>query len=257
MREHSPAHHRANRRHLTLGVLLSLLVHSTTLAALIVAQYEPPWPIGKEGGETRALEVRYGEPREASTPIAQAETPSAGPPETRTVTDVSEVTDDLVRDRLVEVADKANAASTEENWASLERLTQQLNQVSTAASVDQMAAALQRITGTKPRAQRPAEQPVAGEFDHVTAQLHDVRRLPQDPGDWRYVAVLLDAEGRTMEVELDAVAGEQLYVTLERIKANPLLEQVYRQIAIPLFDRLLGGLKHSSPAKKEEAEVPH
>jgi hypothetical protein len=212
--------------------------------------------IGQDGGDARALHVRYGGPHESSPRIAQAEPPSDRAPETRTITGVPEVTDELVRERLAEVADKARAASPEENRANLDRLTKQLTQASTAASIDQVAGSLQRWTGTKPRAQRPAEQPVAGEFDHDTAQLHDVRRLPQDSGGWRYVAVLLDAEGRTMEVELDATVGEQLYSTLEKIKANPLLEQVYRQIAMPLFDQLLGGLKRPGPAKNATAEGP-
>jgi hypothetical protein len=35
---------------------------------------------------------------------------------------------------------------------------------------------------------------------------------------------------------------------MQRIKANPLLEQVYRQIAMPLFDQMLGAMKQAAAA---------
>ena len=51
-------------------------------------------------------------------------------------------------------------------------------------------------------------------------------------------SVLLDAAGRTRETELTAAEGEQLYKTWELIKANPLLEKVYRGIVMQLLDKL-------------------
>jgi hypothetical protein len=59
----------------------------------------------------------------------------------------------------------------------------------------------------------------------------------------------LDAQGRTVEVEMGQSDGERMYVTMERIKANPLLERVYRQIVMPVIDQLL------TAAKKAESGV--
>ena len=104
-----------------------------------------------------------------------------------------------------------------------------------------MAGSLQQLDRDETAGSAAGGAAGRGEFDHDTAELHDVQ--PAAAGS-RWLALprcaLLDAEGRTLEVDVDPAAGEQLYVTLEKIKANPLLEQVYRQIAMPLFDQLLG-----------------
>ena len=63
------------------------------------------------------------------------------------------------------------------------------------------------------------------------------------------MTVLLDAEGRTLEVEVSEQEGKPIYETMQRIKANPLLEQVYRQIVMPLLDQLMAGVKQAQAAK--------
>jgi hypothetical protein len=76
-----------------------------------------------------------------------------------------------------------------------------------------------------------------------------VKRGTTPQGTWRYVAVLLDARGRTMEVELNDRDGEVLYALMQRLKANPLLERVYRRIAMPIFDQLLKAADRTSQEK--------
>jgi hypothetical protein len=56
--------------------------------------------------------------------------------------------------------------------------------------------------------------------------------------------VLLDALGRTWEVELSEAEGAPLYELMQRIKRSPLLESVYRRIAMPLLDQILGKAKN-------------
>jgi hypothetical protein len=105
--------------------------------------------------------------------------------------------------------------------------------------VDQIAASLKGWLGTSERATRPADEPVAGDFDFSTAQLHDVRR--DDSGDAiRYTAILLDAAGRTTESELTPAEGESVYRVMQLMKDNPLLERVYRGVVLSLLDKLMG-----------------
>ena len=65
-----------------------------------------------------------------------------------------------------------------------------------------------------------------------------MRREGEDAATYRYVAVLLDAEGRQMDQELETEDGEKLYRTFQLIKKNPLLEKVYRQVVMGLLDKL-------------------
>lgn len=81
------------------------------------------------------------------------------------------------------------------------------------------------------------------EFDFQTAQLHDVKRIPAtDPrsgSTWQYEGVLLDAEGRTQQIPLSETEGAPLFEIWQRIRSSPLLESVYRQLAMPLLDQLI------------------
>lgn len=151
------------------------------------------------------------------------------------------MTDNMVQARVDAAVAKAAGRSAPENLDRLDQMSQRLNQVSSPSSVGELAGVFQQFVGSKQRAHQPVEPSTPGEFDHGTAQFHDVKRYAKEPHGWRYVAVLLDAAGRTIEVDMDELEGERAYVTLERIKTNPLLEQVYRQILMPLLDKMLGG----------------
>ena len=55
------------------------------------------------------------------------------------------------------------------------------------------------------------------------------------------------AEGITDEVDIDPETGEQLYRTMRLIKANPLLEKVYRKIVMGIMDSVLPKLDSDTP----------
>jgi hypothetical protein len=143
-----------------------------------------------------------------------------------------------VRQRLFAAAAEADEASAEENLRRLENLSGKLNRVSSEQTVDEMAVKFHQWLGTKKRAQQPADA-AAGEFDSTTAQYHDVRREKNADGTVRYLAVLVDAEGRTMTVELEEADGESAYRTMQLLKANPLAEMVYRRILMSLLDKVI------------------
>lgn len=144
----------------------------------------------------------------------------------------------IVQRRVERAIADARQLDAPEQLDRLRQLSGQLNEVSSEPSLDQLTGQLQRWLGTKARATRPAEGPVAGPFDMTTAQIHDVRREEVNDGEFRYVAILLDDAGRKMETELDESDGAQLYRTFELIKTNPLLEKVYRQVVMSLLDKL-------------------
>lgn len=137
---------------------------------------------------------------------------------------------------------EAQQLPVEDQLAQLERRAAELNRVSTAESVERMAQAISGLLGTKPRAEQPVDQPAGGkpegEFDFNTAQLHDVRREMLESGEVRYGTVLVDAQGRRFETEVDAATGEQLLKVFNIMRGNPLLEKVYRRVVMGLLDQL-------------------
>jgi hypothetical protein len=144
-----------------------------------------------------------------------------------------------VQARVMQEIAAAERASPEDQYQRLVRLTDTLNEVGTEESVEEATAALAKLLNTKPRATEPAAEPPPGEFDLDTAQLYDVKRSDNGRGGFRYTAVLLDADGRTLESELTEAEGEQLFRTFELMKANPLLARVYRGVVMSLLDKIL------------------
>ena len=152
-----------------------------------------------------------------------------------------------VQARVASEIAAAEEASQEDQFRRLERLTGTLNDVASDQSVKEATARLSQLLNTKPRATEPAAEPPPGEFDVNTAQLYDVKRSDNGRGGYDYVAVLLDAEGRTLDSALTEAEGQQLFRTFELMKANPLLAQVYRGVVMSLLDKLLRPTTGGSP----------
>jgi hypothetical protein len=211
------------------ALAVSAIVHGIVLGGLLLGSVRR-WHV--ESWEAREARVLY-----VSAADGQAE--EAAGAETVVASGASRMPDAAVQDRIEEAADQARQRSDQENLERLKRLGEGLNDVSSDASIDRMAGALHRMLGTKRRADQPAAEPVGGGFDFDTAQFHDVRREVTDEGTWRYWTTLIDARGRLFEVEMSAEEGPRVYETMQRIKQNPLLERVYRKIAMPLLDQML------------------
>lgn len=150
---------------------------------------------------------------------------------------------------LAEIA-RSEQLSDDEQLARLKSLTGQLNRISNDDSVAAVTGQLAALLGTEARAGQPAAEPTNGDFDFDTAQVHDVKRSEREPGQFEYVAVLLDANGRTLETPLSPAEGAQLFKVMELVKSNPLLEHIYRGLAMSLLDKLL------KPAANESLPAP-
>jgi hypothetical protein len=144
-----------------------------------------------------------------------------------------------VQRRMLDELAAAEKLSTSQQQERLAQLAGQLERISSAESVAAISSKLAGLLGSAPRATQPAAGPVGGAFDHESAQLHDVKRSENLAGGYDYIAVLLDSSGRTLESALSQAEGEQLYKTFQIIKANPLLERVYRGVVMSLLDKLM------------------
>jgi hypothetical protein len=146
-----------------------------------------------------------------------------------------------VAEELLRSVRQADAQSAEEKLAELQTLSQRLEVVSSAESVGDVSDTLGKLMGQTPRATAPVAAVPEGPFDFTSGQVHDVRKETDAAGNVTYIAIMLDSAGRTMEVELDAAAGEQAFRTMQIVKANPLLERVYRGVVMGLIDKMLEG----------------
>jgi hypothetical protein len=90
------------------------------------------------------------------------------------------------------------------------------------------------------RASAPVASAVIEEFDVATAQIHEVQRESDGGSGYIYTLVMVDAKGVTQQIDIDPQNGERLYKTMKLIKANPLLERIYRGILMGILDQVLG-----------------
>jgi hypothetical protein len=142
-------------------------------------------------------------------------------------------------DRSIE---QSKQRSSEDNLDRLNQLSRDLRRNSRSQNIDEMAEFLGGML-TK-RVSTPVADSEARPFDADTAQLHDVLKSEGTDGKTQYIAVMIDAHGVLRSVEMDAETGKQLYRTMQLIRSNPLLEQVYRKIVMGILDQVL---KDSSP----------
>jgi len=226
------------------AILISVVVHVVVLG-LVIAFPLRSYVTAKKADSEMASESATGSgptsPPQASPPTAPPEEEAFKP----------KTPDELAFEQLTKTLSE-NDKSEEENLDELDRLTKKLDRFSSEKSVDDMTAKVQKLAGVEGRETKPSDAPPEGAFDFDTAQVHDVTRAKDEKGNWTYEAVMVDAEGRTQNASLDAATGESLHKTMQTVKANPLLEKVYRQMAMPILDNLI---KAKEAAAKAASEV--
>lgn len=137
-------------------------------------------------------------------------------------------------DRSIQSSQKR---SSEDNLDRLSQLSRDLRRNSRPQSIDEMAEFLGGLTSK--RVANPVDDSDSRSFEVKTAQLHDVLKSEGTDGQAQYTAVMIDAHGVLRSVDMDAETGKQLYRTMQLIRSNPLLEQVYRKIVMGILDQVL------------------
>lgn len=185
--------------------------------------------LAEEAVDINHLEAAQADPRWTMLPEADFEARSA---------EEKEAASSFLSQQVMREVQKSTAGSDEDALARGRLLASQQNRISTEESTADINAFLGKLLNTGERATAPAKEPIAGEFDLNSAQLHDVRREMLEDGKFKYIAVLIDPAGRTQETEMPAAEGESAFKTFELIKQNPLLERVYRGVVMSLLDKM-------------------
>ncbi|HYW78937.1 MAG TPA: hypothetical protein VE890_05135 [Thermoguttaceae bacterium] len=221
-----------SKRYLNGGLIVSLLVHVAVVIALVIYR---PWQQEKPA-------VDSAQPGAAASPDMTDAAAAKNPLELR-AQPIPSSTADQVAAKLAESIEQSEQLTEEDNLDELDEQIRRLKQVASEESINQLSDRFQGWLKTRPRATAPAETPagttIEGHLDSATAQLLDVKRTRLEGGAWTYQAVLIDARGRTMEAPMEPADGERAFRTLQLLKASPLAESLYRQITLPLLDKML------------------
>ena len=127
--------------------------------------------------------------------------------------------------------------STDSPTHDMQQFIQQNLQAAITQANDQSAE--QNLDRLDELASRPSAEPVAGTFDSDTGQINDVIRKPKEPEGYIYVAIMVDSQGREMEVELSGPEAKQAFETFEKIKRYPFLDAIYRNVVMSLLDGMM------------------
>jgi hypothetical protein len=138
---------------------------------------------------------------------------------------------------------RSQQQSRDKNLSELDKMSKTLDSVSSGAAVDDVTSSVQRWMGLPSRESTSQAETRMEDFDINSAQLHDVKRRSSDKG---YTAVLIDAQGKTVEIELTEAEGREPFALMQRIKANPFLGKIYRRVAMPLLDSLIQSAREQS-----------
>lgn len=185
-------------------------------------------------------------------PVTQSAPEPELPAEPEVVPLPGEKAADTVARVLEEQTQAAAARTDEENLTALEEQGERLKKVSSEETIDQIADQFHSWAGTEERATEPAKDApmqtadtvTGSNFDTETAQFYDVKKIrSKTTGEIKYKAVLIDAQGRTMTMELPKEEGERLYPVFKQMKQNPLMAQVYKKIVMPIIDKQLNNLR--------------
>ena len=134
--------------------------------------------------------------------------------------------------------DQIEKLPAEQQLSELQKKLHQLDSLSSEESLNEVTETLANTFGLTP-GESPNEDAPPGVFDPQTAQIHDVTRTKMDNGSWKYESILVDAEGRTELVPMNATEGKTTYDTFQQMKQFPMAAGIYRQIVMPLIQKMI------------------
>jgi len=145
---------------------------------------------------------------------------------------------------------QAEGLSEKRQLSELEKKLRRLNSISSTESVQDTTQKIANTLGLSP-GPVPAVESVEGIFDTTTAQIHEVTRIRDANGDWLYQSVLVDAAGRTENIDLPRAEGEVTYNTFQQLKQFPMADGIYRQLVMPMLQNMLSAMDAAEAQARE------
>jgi hypothetical protein len=230
-------------KRLRSGFGISLIVHAIILALLIIIPYQilSNSDVANNSSETAKPEKTEEEKKKEQIKKDLAKL--------KPEDDGELVPKETVLEKVEEFRKVTESLSEEEKQEKLDAVGQQLENLSSEEAVSDIANKLSGYFETEKRASAPREN-VSGTFESNTSQIFDVKKTFDENGSISYIATLVDAKGRTMDIPLGKEDGASLYQTFQTLKKFPLAQKVYRDIAMPLLDKMAAADKELEKTKK-------
>lgn len=224
------------------SIIISVIFHGVLLISLLC--WYIPQRVESTNQETLQSSSTNVDPPQASVPPPLPPTPGSNVPAVQ------------IEASLKSAMDQTRDLSNERKLTELEKNLERLDSISSAESVQKTTQKIAGVLGLS-SGPRPNAQPIVGAFDINTAQIHDVTRSRDDNGNWRYQSVLVDAGGRTQQVELSDKTGEDTFNTFQQLKKFPMANGIYRELVMPMLQKMLAAADASQAqvrkAKQQQA----
>lgn len=217
---------RTNRRR---ALSVSLLFH-LLLIGILFLWYVPSRILPDQNSGTAEVQSETSAPSAASTaPV---------PPKPDAAVRDPQVPSDQIEASIDSQIEAVEKLSDERKLSELEKQLARLQAMATQQSVRQTTETIADSLGLEPGPE-PANDPIEGTFDPESAQIHEVTRVRDAAGNWQYLSILVDARGQTREVPMSSVEGEAAYRTFEQLKRYPMADGIYRQLVMPMLQRMI------------------
>ena len=218
---------RASKSPRRRAILISVAFHIVLAAALLF--YYLPSPTTSVGSPA-PLASTSDRSSEQAAPSTDRPPPPAP---------IDAVDEQQIRQSVESQIEQFESIPEERKLSELEKNLQRLEAVSDRESVNEVAATIAGSLGIDAGQYSAKTVPADGAFDHESAQLQDVTRKADKDGSWRYESTMVDSQGRTMTVPMNAAEAETVYATFQQMKKYPLAEGIYRGVVMPLLQKMM------------------
>jgi hypothetical protein len=224
------------------AIIASIAFHVVLVAVLLAFYFPRTSPTQNRETPEKSVAIATSDVLASEDPDSDPggqQTSGAGQSETRTLPPADNIPPEQIESSLRSAIESTASIGEERKLSELRQNVQRLEQIASESSIADVGQAIRSATALEDRATVPAAQSIGGDFDFDSAQFHDVSREMDEDGKWVYRSILLDAKGRTVEVELTESEGKTAYETMQMVKASPFAEAIYRSMVMPMLDKLI------------------
>ncbi len=208
-----------NKNRLAIG--LSITFHLCLLAVLFIVYIPPRASFSPPDSSKKPDNSKFQAERNAAAQAKQAST--------------SATIQSSVKAHMETAVNKPAAEALVE----LDTKVRQLDKYIDARTVEETAKAVAGSLGIERSTYQPKADPVPGALDPDTAQILDI--VPNAGGfkEEAYMATMIDAEGHQAQIPMSESEGKTAYDAFQKMKNYPALEGLYRQIVMPLIQKII------------------
>lgn len=214
-----PQPRKRNKNRLAIG--LSIAFHICLLAVLVLV---------------------YAPRRESNSPSDSVKKPESSKPQADRI--VSAQAKQAATSTAIQSSVKAHVETAAnkppaETLAELDTKVRQLEKYVDSQTVEETAEIVAGSLGIERSTYQPKTDPVPGALDPDTAQILDIVPNAGGSKEEAYMATMIDAQGHQAQIPMSESDGKVAYDAFQKMKNYPAVEGLYRQIVMPLIQKMM------------------